>query len=140
MVAGELSLDGSLKPVRGALPMALEARRLGLQGIILPRENVAEAAVVKGIQVFSMESLPQVIEFLNGASQTEAFTLDIGAVMAESSLYEDDFSDVKGQEHTKRALEVAAAGSHNVLMIGPPREWKNDACQEIADNPSSDDL
>ena len=118
LIAGELALDGRVRPVKGALSMAILARDKGFNGLILPRENAPEAAVVEEIEVIGIGTLAEAVGFLSDQLPLEPTVIDINAVFADASRYEEDLSEVRGQESVKRAVTVAAAGGHNILTLG----------------------
>ena len=118
LLTGELSLDGAVRPVRGILPMALQARDSGFRGMMVPAKNATEAAVVNGLDIYGVNSLSEVLAYLQGDQTPGPLTIDPADLFSRvGNVYDTDFSDVKGQENVKRALEVAVAGSHNAIML-----------------------
>jgi magnesium chelatase family protein len=128
---GELSLDGGVRSVRGALSAALAARERGIKNVVVPEANAREAAVVEGIRVFGVKSLPQAVDLVNAPESFKPVEVDTSQMLSEANQYSVDMRDVRGQMSAKRALEVACAGGHNILLIGPPGAGKTMLAKRI---------
>lgn len=124
LFVGELALDGTIRSVRGALPIAVAAREKGIARLVVPQANAQEAAVVEGVKVYAARTLPQVVDLINAPESAEPIRVEPEKLVAETGRYDADLRDVRGQQHAKRALEVACAGGHNIIMIGPPGSGK----------------
>ncbi|MFA4916077.1 MAG: YifB family Mg chelatase-like AAA ATPase [Syntrophales bacterium] len=132
VLTGELSLDGRIKGVHGVISVAFQAKETGIKGIIVPSENALEAAMVEAIDVVPVETLSDVVEFLNGNREIEPLKIDIAEVFKNNLHYPFDFDEIRGQDQAKRALEVAAAGGHNIIMVGPPGSGKTMLAQRLS--------
>lgn len=131
---GELSLDGKINKINGILPICIEAKRLGMKKIIIPYENLEEVGIVEGIEILGAKTLNEIIEYLNGNIKLKEIKTTWEEINKNINKYNIDFNEVKGQENVKRALEIAAAGGHNILLIGSPGSRKNNACTKINNN------
>lgn len=131
LFAGELALDGGVRPIRGALSIAVAARAKGIRRLVVPEANAREAAVVEGVDVYAALALPQVVDLINGPEAVAPVRVQPEHLLDEAGSYEADFRDVRGQQHAKRALEVACAGGHNIIMIGPPGSGKTMLAKRI---------